>query len=88
MQETYAATAATNLIQTLEALILHEISQEYQGLISKLKDTDYLSTYICWNNVPKHSFERRKWLSNLTMFMAPIIHDINMVAAQHLSSFK
>ena len=79
MQETHAATAATHMnskdasIQTLEALLLHETSPEYQGLISKLMDTDYLSHYIHWNNVPEHRFERKKWLSNLTLFMAPVI---------------
>ena len=78
VQETHAAATHMNtkdsLIQTLQALLLHETSHEYQGLISKLMDTDYLSCYISWNNVPEHCFQKRKWLSNLTMFMSPIIH--------------
>ena len=72
----HAATAATHmnsnnlLIQTVEFLLLHETSPKHQGLISKFMDTDYFSHYIHWNNVPKHCFEKRKQLSNLTMFNA------------------
>ena len=56
MQETHAADAATHmnskdvLIQTLEALLLHETSQEYQGLITKFMDTDYSAVPLMVKN--------------------------------------